>query len=164
MEWCMVTKYQSHLQWKLVLNGTNGRWLLVEINHELTRSFCWYVMSSKWRQSPCVSMNCCDAKKPGRGDKIQENRGDFRSRLYICISRFSVYHPIFPYYIHIIPMLYPCYTHNIWQFHHRQAFSPSWRWRWRLALRKSLVSKQRRRSFKPRWDRSQWRVALLVFA
>ena len=52
-------------------------------------------------------------KKPGRGDKIQENRGDFRSRLYICISRFSVYHPIFPYYIHIIPMLYPCYTHNI---------------------------------------------------
>jgi hypothetical protein len=102
---------------------------------------------------------------PGRGDKIQENRGDFGSRPYICISRFSVYHPIFPYYIHIIPMLYPCYTHIIWPFHHRQAFSPSWRWRWRLALRKSLVSKQRRRSFKPRWDRSQWwRVALLVFA
>ena len=32
------------------------------------------------------------------------------------ISRFSVYHPIFPHYIHIIPMLYPCYTHIISSF------------------------------------------------
>ena len=107
MEWCMVTKYQSHLQWKLVLNGTNGRWLLVEINHALTRSFCWYVMSSKWRQSPCVSMNCCDAKNRVVAIKFKKIVVTF------AVDCISVY-PDFPYiilYFHIISILYPCYIH-----------------------------------------------------
>ena len=86
-------------------------------NHRIPVGFFWF--NPSWWLSPGVFF---------RGGKTHGFSVDVRWKInrswwsivypsFLCqLSRFSVYYPIFPYYIHIIPMLYPCYTHMISPF------------------------------------------------